>query len=342
MKIATNQIESYLRRLNPAISAYLLFGPDQGMATERARRLMGLVVEDPQDPFLVADLSGDTIRQDPARLIEEAQAISMIGGKRVVRVRQAGDYLTKAMQPLLAIDEIEALVIVEGGDLAASSSLRKLFEKAKNAAAIPCYRDEGRGLIGLINDMTREAGLSLSRDAVDYLAANLGADRELSKREIEKLILLNMHKEGETIDVEEAAQAIGDSAALAIDDWVFAVLLGDGINAQKRRERLLAEGQVPVRLLRAMLGTLKRLIQLQVVKAADIQSAINAARPPIHFRQKPLYERTLRRWQSDQLADFLVLTHSCEEACKTTGSPATLLLAHLAERAVRQDVCTPH
>lgn len=326
MKVAASQIEGHLRRIDPKAAIYLLYGPDQGLAGERAKRLMVQVVNDPQDPFLVCDLQASELRSDPGRLIEEAQALSMIGGRRVVRIRGAGDFLTNILKPLLELGDIEALVIIEAGDLAASSSLRKAVEKAKNAAALPCYRDEGRGVQNLLAEMLREAGMTMTPDARNMLINSLGIDREVSRREIEKLILIHQDRPEQQIHIDDVAHAVGDSAALAIDDWVFAVLLGDQTRATALLQRLSSEGQPAVRLLRALLTILRRLMALKSM-AGEPANIVSQAKPPVHFRQKPRFEAVLRQYSKKRLADNVAIACQCEAACKHTGKPVELLLA---------------
>ena len=55
---------------------------------------------------------------DPARLADEAAALSMLGGRRVVRVRNAGNGLGKLFEAFLESPIGDALVVVEAGDLA--------------------------------------------------------------------------------------------------------------------------------------------------------------------------------------------------------------------------------
>ena len=66
-----------------------------------------------------------------ARLADEAAAISMIGGRRVVRVRGAGNNLTELFEGFLesVAHAGDALVVVEAGDLSKGTGLRKLFEE---------------------------------------------------------------------------------------------------------------------------------------------------------------------------------------------------------------------
>jgi DNA polymerase-3 subunit delta len=121
--------------------AALVYGPDPGMVRERAAALAKSVVPDLSDPFRVAELDESALDSDPARLWDEAVALSMIGGRRVVRVRGAGNALAKEFERFLADPKGDALIVVEAGDLAKSASLRRVFEEADNAAAVACYPD---------------------------------------------------------------------------------------------------------------------------------------------------------------------------------------------------------
>ena len=334
VKIKAAQAESYCRQLYPEITAYLLYGPDQGLATERARRLVALVTDDPHDPFSIADLEPEKIRQSPGLLIEEAQAISMLGGRRVLRVRPAADALAKSFDALLKLPVIEAIVVVEAGDLAASSSLRKLFERAKNAVAIPCYRDEERDLAGTINSIARELQLRLQPDAVDYLRTHLGADRELTRRELEKLALIALDQPEQAMDLETVAKAVGDHSALLIDDWTLSSLEGQGTRAHHLLDRLLAQGDNPVRLLRALLNQTRRILNMRLaMESGEAASAVIAkARPPIHFRSRGRVERILSGQTTARLAGLTADIADTERACKSAGQKTQLLIRALTQR----------
>ncbi|POA25289.1 hypothetical protein, partial [Pseudomonas sp. GW456-R21] len=64
---------------------------DRSGVRERANFLASKVVVRPDDPFDVALLTEADIESDPARLEEELAALSMMGGKRLVRLRLTTD-----------------------------------------------------------------------------------------------------------------------------------------------------------------------------------------------------------------------------------------------------------
>lgn len=333
MKLTASQAERFLRRPDPKAAAVLVYGPDDGLVRERVETLIEGALDDPHDPFRLSDLGADQLRADPARLADEARALTLTGGRRVIRVRQAGDQATAACKALLALDRIDSLVILDAGELAPGSSLRRLFEGASNAAALPCYRDQGRDLAGLVDRLLAEHGLEAEPDARHYLIEHLGADRAVTRAEIDKLAVYLDAGDGPArrarrrVTLEDVAAVIGDSAALGLEELVDAVALGEQARAQRCLDRLLGEGQQPVRIVRALanhFGRLQRFV-LQVAAGEPPDRVIDRARPPVHFRRKDKVKAALRRWPAGRCATALARLIELEIACKTTGSPADLL-----------------
>ncbi|MGH6912438.1 MAG: DNA polymerase III subunit delta [Geminicoccales bacterium] len=337
MKLGAAQIERFLRAPDPKAVAVLIYGPDDGLVRERVERLVGTVLDDPKDPFRLSELSGDGVRGDPARLVDEARALCLVGGRRVVRVRQASDQATPAVRSLLALDRIEALVVLEAGELPGGSSLRRLIEGAPTAAALPCYRDEGRGLETLIDRLLAERGLEADAEAKDHLLRNLGADRALTRMEIDKLALYMGVTGGSApsarrLALDDVLAMVGDGAALEIDDLVHAAALGDAVALERCLNRLLGEGQAPVRLARSLANHMARLhrLALQAERDGSIDRVVDQQRPPIHFRRKDSFKAELRRWSPAAAAIALERLLEAEIACKTTGFPAALLCREAA------------
>src|ERR1700749_2121870 len=117
MIIKSHEADRYTAKPPKDLAIALVYGPDAGLVQERAEKLLKSVVADLNDPFNVADLSEAALTADPARLADEAAAISMVGGRRVVRVRGAGNALTELFEGFLEDPAGDALVVVEAGDL---------------------------------------------------------------------------------------------------------------------------------------------------------------------------------------------------------------------------------
>ena len=330
MKVAPQQAQAFCNRPDPAVGLVLLYGPDQGLVAERRRQLIQAVLGQPDDPFRLTELPMDKLAQAPGLLLEEAQAMSLIGGRRVVVIRQATDGLAKALEALFEMGGHEALVIVEGGELGTSSPLRRLAEKAKNAAAIACYRADGRGLDAELRELLRAQRLGIEADAMAFLTSHVGANRELTRNEVAKLALYKGEEEGR-ITLADVEAVVGNSSALGVDRLVWAGLVGRPGDAARALDRLLGEGQAPIRLIRAFAAMLLRLLPLRArIEAGETPLAVvDSIKPPVHFSQKPPMQRALESWSTRRLEAGLGLALEAELAAKRAQSPDRLLLRRL-------------
>ncbi len=325
MKISAGRIAGFIKQPDPAYRAVLVYGPDRGLVRERAEALAAGVVDDPGDPFRTAELTADEVKSDPARLGDEARALSFTGGRRVVRVRGAGDGVASIFADFLDHPAGDALVVVEAGALASRSSLRKAFEKSKSGAALACYADEGQGLVTIIAETLNRHGLKASPDALSYLQVHLGADRAVTRGELEKLALYK--GEPGTVELADAIACIDDSAASSLDGVIYAAAGGLWPDLDRALDRALRQGISAVAVVRAMAGHMTRLhLATALVAAGQAPArAMKAMRPPIIFKFEDRFAAQMRLWRGARVTAALDLLIGAELECKTTGQPAQLL-----------------
>jgi DNA polymerase-3 subunit delta len=322
VKLAPARVEAFLRQPDAAVRAVLLCGPDAGLVRERADLLARSVCYDLADPFRVADLTAATLTSDPARLADEAGQLSLVGGRRVVRVRAASDSLARLFGSFLDTAPGEALVVVEAGELSTSSSLRRLFDASPHATAITCYPDSSRDRGAVIRDTLTAHRVAASRDAVQYLIEHLGGDRLMTRSELEKLVLYA--GDGGRIDLDDARLAVGDSAAVDLDDALMAAAEGDAPRLDRVLSRVFQEGESAVAVIRRALRHLQRLQLLTARRAggSNVDEIIRATRPPIFFKHQDGFRRQLTLWTEAALRRELDRLAEAELNMKTTGLPA--------------------
>ncbi len=328
MKIQPARADRFAAAPDPDVRAVLVYGPDAGLVRERVEALVRSVVEDPADPFRVAQLSGAQLAADPALLADETAALALTGGRRVVRVENPTEDAADLFSSFLEASPGDTLVVVLGGDLPARSALRKLFEGAKQGAALPCYRDDQRGLGTVIANTLESAGLSAAPEAVAYLAANLGGDRQLTRRELEKLVLYK-GSNGGRVELEDALACVGDSAELTLDDLAYAVGAGDLAALERALLRSLAEGGQPVALLRAVARHFQRLHLVAGMAAQGMapNDAMKRLRPPVFWKLAERFKAQSSAWSDAALGRALESLLEAEAACKRTGAPAETIAA---------------
>jgi DNA polymerase III subunit delta len=325
VKIAPARLAAFLQRPDPAIRAVLLYGPDAGLVRERADTLARTVCPDLSDPFRITDLNGAALVADPARLADEAAQLSLVGGRRVVRVRGAADTLARQFAGFLGDPPGEALIVTEAAELSAGSSLRRAFEGSPRAAAIGCYPDAPRDRAMVIRDSLAAHHVTVSRDAMQYLVEHLGGDRLLTRSELDKLSLYA--GEGGRVELDDALLSVGDSAALDLDDAVMAAAEGDMTRLERVLSRVFQEGESPVSVIRALLRHLHRLhaLAVQVSAGTSAGDALRDARPPIFYKYEDSFKRQLGLWSEARLRPELDRIALAEIDMKTTGLPAETL-----------------
>ncbi len=225
--IRSDQFETFFARPLRDVAKFLLHGGDADVASERARRLIPLLVDDAADPFQVVRLTADTLVKDPGRLADEASAISMFGGKRVIWLDAGGRDFFALIAPVFESLPDGTALIVEADSLKKGAALRLLFESRPDAASIECYAAPPASLGQMVDAEAAKAGVRVDSQAREHLVATLAADPSAARSEIAKLILY-ARSTGvlETADVDAIASGAGVSPADALVDLALAGDLG--------------------------------------------------------------------------------------------------------------------
>ncbi len=330
MKIEPRQAERFLREPTlpggPA-RAVLLHGEDEGLIRERAAALARRLLGSLDDPFRYVELA----REEAARIPEEMAALSLTGGRRVVRLREAGDGAAGAVAAALA-GPGEALLILEGPGLTGRSRLVTQLTKAADAAVLGCYAEEGRALADTIGAILGAHQVRAAPDALAFLAAQLGADRAVTRAEVEKLALYA--GEAGRVTLADAEAVVGEASGLSLDDAIHAAAEGDPETADRALTRAMAEGANPVQVVRAALPLFQRLARAalgmrEAGKSEGGQSAaeaVRAIRPPVFFKRERQLVRALERWSAPALEAACTALWETEREIKRTGAPAETLV----------------
>jgi len=330
-----NEVEAFLRRPDPGYPVVLVFGPNAGLVSERARQLARASVDDPDDAFQLVRIDGDDIASDPLRLIDEAGTVGLFGGRRCIFVRAGAKPLTTALTPLLADPPPNARVVIEAGDLQARNPLRTLLEGAKAAITLPCYADEARDIPVLAEAVLGEFGLRLDRDAREALTGLLGADRLLGRRELEKLAL---YATGDgTVTVAHVEAIMADASALVMDTVVDAAFAGDTDGLDRGIARIFAEGDDPGVVLGAALRHVMALhkARLQI----DRGTPVDQITARTHWKRKASMQRQLGRWTATSLEQAIATLREAQAQARRSGAigetVAARCLLTIATRAAR-------
>lgn len=315
MQIKPAQLDGFLRK--PTAKIVLVYGPDQGRVREISLHLLKAHEGN------VVTLDGGDARD----MIEAATARSLFGGEVAVRLREPGQKAVEALKAVLALSDSNP-VVVEAGELATSSALRKLFESAGNAAAIACYAPEAAGLQALARTVLGRGGRKIDADALAWLGTALPPDTMAARSELEKLDLYL--GEAPVCRLEDARAALRDDAEFALDDAAMSAADGDFQGLARALRRLSDDGESAIGILRLAQRHMHRLrdIRMKVDAGAALDTVVDGLRPPVFFKAKPRLKAQAGRWRLNRIEQALGRLIEAEAQCKQTGYPDEAVAAH--------------
>lgn len=332
MKIAPRAVAAFLASPGAQARAALLYGPDEGLARERARQIAAKLAGAGSVDSAAVEMDGDSLKTDPTRLADALSALSLLGDTQFVVLRDAGD-----RSAALIADAIPEgtrpgerhFLIVTAGELSPRSPLRALFESRADFAAIACYKDEAVDLQGLIRETLAGAGVQAGREVTEYLLRSLGNDRQVTRSELAKLLLyLGDEKQ---LTLAQAQAVIGENRDVALDEIALAVGGRQTEALERHLARAFREGVAPVALLRAVQRHFQRLYTVcaAMEAGASPDQAVAGLKPTVFFRHVPAMTSQARSISREKLARALTLLAEAEAECKG-GTLAPTLACHRA------------
>lgn len=318
--VKAHQASAFLKSPDPKLTAILFFGSDAGMIAERAAGLARLLAARDDPPGELLRLDDADFDTDPDRLTVELMTMPMFGGRKILRASAGRRVNAAAVRPLLEGPPIAGVLIIEAGNLKPDEGLRPLFEKSPTAAAIACYGDDAQDLEVMVRQILEAAKIKIAPDAREMLVARLGADRALSRGEVEKLALY-AHGKPE-ISVDDVEAIVGDASEQSMDRIVTAAASGDAARAVFEFNRSVTAGESAQGIILAVQRYVHRLHRTRAAidQGRSLDDALRGLRPPLHFKAKDAFAAQLRMWSTSRLDAALAAVAAAAKAARLTST----------------------
>lgn len=281
------------------IRFYLFHGPDEAQSNALGDKLVASLKAGKHA------VAGSTLRSDPALLADEAGAIDMFGGAKVIWIQPAGEEILSAVEALLDASQTESPVVAIAGRLGKTSGLLKLADSHGLALSHISYELDARDAERLVIELGRTEGLRVQTGVASRIAEACGNDRRMMAQELAKFALYldaspNSPKElgSEVLDVLGADMGgdflgIGD---LALSGDVRA--LGTALSGMDDG------GKDSIPIIRALQRRLLMLAPIRArIDAGESQGAVlTSMGKSLFWKDKPMVERMLSMWDSTGLS----------------------------------------
>lgn len=319
MKASKASIGRAVDQPNADVRFYLFHGPDEAQSRALAGRLAEAL------GATKFALSAASVKADPAMLVDEAGAMSLFGGKRVVWIEPATKDIEEGVAALLEGPETESPVVAIAGSLTKASALLKLAEASPLAVAFAAYAPEGQDAERMVIDLGRRFGLKIGPPVAARLADGAGNDQAIVSQELQKLALYidaSPHSPKEldhgAIDDVGADTAEGDFQRLA-----DLALGGEIDELAEELARLPSGGNEAIPVVRSLQRRLLMLApaRARVERGERIDAVMTSLGRSLFWRDKSKVGRMLQKWSAADLATVAERAGSLERSLMFTPAP---------------------
>ncbi len=322
------QIEKYLKKPDDAVKCWIVYGANEGLVSEYVRKLTAAICPDIYDPFQVVYLDGDAVNSDPGALIGEFNAQSLMGGRRVIVVKDADNNLTKHLKGLFEEAKSDTLVVAYSLSLNKKSSLVKLGEENEAFGVIACYEDRDEDVFATAKGVFVASGITIGNEALQLLCARLSNDRKSNLSELDKLVTYLGSRKNVTPD--DVRLVVSDTSSSSSDDVCYAAASGQKDKTMQAYQRLLNEGTDPAAVIRSLTYHFNRLLScMAIMESGDtIDRAVMKLVPRIIFFRESSFKRQLGIWTRDRVFSVLELLAKCERDTRSANMPVEELVSY--------------
>lgn len=300
MKAAKGSIGRALDQPDRQIRFYLFHGIDEAQSRALGARLVEALSA---SRFLI---SAASVKSDPACLADEASAMNLFGGTRVVWIEPAGDDITEGVRALLELPATESPVVAIAGALRKTSGLLKLADSSPLALAFTSYLPEGQDAERMVIDVGRRFGLKVSPPVAARIAASSGNDQAIAAQELRKLALYADASPQAPKELDhDAVDAVGADSADG-DFLRLADLAMGGAVAELADElsRLPTGGSEAIAVVRSLQRRLLMLApaRARIERGEGLDAVMTSLGKTLFWKDKPLIGRMLAKWSAEDLA----------------------------------------
>ena len=306
---------------------YLFFGDEEFLIREAVDLIVTTVVEPGARDFNFNTLYG---KDTPAsELVNLCQTLPFMAAKRLVIVKEFDALKSGDLEELLPYlnDPSPSTCLVMVSHQGRYEKKAVLSAVEAHGATTRFYALLDREIVSWIDAWARARGLSIQRDAAQFLFQTLGNDLQKIGNELEKVQIFVREKKA--IAYDDVKAVVGDFREYTSFDLASAL-------GQKNRDkailtlcRLIQEGEAPVGLLGSIVWNFRRLMQAKAMEAAGLSADDAAKKLRVIFHQAAQFKEQMRSYSMEELRSVFEVLLSTDKALKSSGLNGKLVLERM-------------
>ena len=263
----------------------------------------------------VINLYGEDILKNNKLLENETYNSSLFNNSKVIFINEIYEKIKDRIFDILENKEKSIKIFIFSKNLEKKSSIRSGFEKNSKLAIIPCYQDTERTLSEYIKKHLRDYK-GLNQEMINFLILNCGLDRKILRNEIEKIKVLFLDK---TIVTDKLFNLLNYAYNTDFGKLRDTSLSANKIGLNKGLGNTTLQGEDAYFYISSISLRIEKLKEacIQFDKNKNIDLAIENLKPKIFWKDKPIFQMQLKKWNLKKLEIASKAIHNTELMIKT-------------------------
>ncbi|MGB3797217.1 MAG: DNA polymerase III subunit delta [Alteraurantiacibacter sp.] len=330
MKATQRDYAQAAQKAGKALRICFFCGADEAGASAAAKKVIATLNE----PGERVELSGQDLKSDPSRMLDEARSTSLFGDSRHIFARVSGEDAHEAIKTYCELadrgdaDGAWPIFIVATSATDKSRSAKLLIKRGDALVAI-FYPPDLRSVTADVRAMADAAGMRLNGNLAERIAHAAGLDVRLAQSEIDKLAL---YLDASPQSPKQASSDDFDMIGASTEEDGFMPLVNAALGGEVRklpgelrRMREVSLNPVAVTLALERRAALLARLSANLRPGDDMQQFLKSQ--GVFFREHGEVGDQLQRWSGGKLERLVPRLTQLHRSLLANSQTAELILA---------------
>lgn len=255
----------------------------------------------------------EEILKSSQNLFEELNNQSLFEDIKIIIINNSNDKILEIIKEANTTIKDNKIYLF-GNLLEKKSKIRTFFEKENNFDIIPCYNDNKISLTRLIQKELKNYK-GLSPNLINFISENTSFDRIKLKNEIEKIKTYFVNSD---INLEELEKLLNLKEDIDFNDIKNHAICGNSKETNKLLATCFLDNEKSILYITLINQRLSKLNQIDLTEK-NLEKSINEIKPPIFWKEKPIFLTQAKLWNNGKLNKALSMTYACELRMKSSA-----------------------
>ena len=312
-------LKSYELQKNPSnlskYNLFLLYGENDGLRKD-IKESIKVAVNQQNTHIELLSLYENDIIDNEENLYNSIYSGSLFSNKKIITINNGTDKIIKQVKDIVEKFPENVFLIIFSGVLDKKNKLRNLFETNIKTLCIPCYLDSDKDLEIIAKTEFKKNDIILSKELINLLIEKSNNDRNNLRNEIGKITSFALNKKN--LEIDEIKSIINFSGEYKSDSLINECLCGNIAQYKKILSELYLNTVNQISLLRILSNKIQRLLYMKEMERNynDLDGLLNASKPPIFWKEKPMVKKQLTIWTLGNLKNTIYEINDIELLCK--------------------------